>query len=207
MPLNSWCEKWLEKENCRWSNTYYYYVLSVTTNSIRRKHLHQTCPIYLTTSRYLTIRSIADTKKTSMSFLPSVRRPHPSLKPTLTTHHHQTQLRHASLLRRPKRPYTFTQLVTLSDGSTFLHRTTSPAPLYKSTKDTRNNPLWNPSSQRLLNIEEDEAGKLRAFREKFGRGWDAERMDRGEEKGDSLVDLISGRVGAGGKKKKKEGGE
>lgn len=142
-----------------------------------------------------------------MSFLPSVRRPHPSLKHTLRLpcpHHHRIQLRHASLLRRPKRPYTFTQLVTLSDGSTFVHRTTSPAPLYKSTKDTRNTPLWNPSSQRLLNIEEDEAGKLRAFREKFGRGWDAERMDRGEqEKGDSLVDLISGRVGAGGKKKKR----
>lgn len=150
-----------------------------------------------------------------MSFLTSLRRPHPSLKPTPTLpcpHHHQTghqtQLRHASLLRRPKRPYTFTQLVTLSDGSAFLHRTTSPAPLYKSTKDTRNTPLWNPSSQRLLNIEEDEAGKLRAFREKFGRGWDAERMDRGEgeeeggEGGDSLVDLISGRGGAGGKKKK-----
>lgn len=143
-----------------------------------------------------------------MSFLTSVRRPHHPLKPTLTLPcpHHQTQLRHASLLRRPKRPYTFTQLVMLSDGSTFLHRTTSPAPLYKSTKDTRNTPLWNPSSQRLLNIEEDEAGKLRAFREKFGRGWDAERMDRGEEEqeGDSLVDLISGRGGAGGKKKKGE---
>lgn len=140
-----------------------------------------------------------------MSFLTSFRRPHPPLKLTCP-HHHQTQLRHASLLRRPKRPYTFTQLVMLSDGSTFLHRTTSPAPLYKSTKDTRNTPLWNPSSQRLLNIEEDEAGKLRAFREKFGRGWDAERMDRGEEEeeeeGDSLVDLISGRGGAGGKKKK-----
>jgi hypothetical protein len=25
-----------------------------------------------------------------------------------------------------------------------------------------------------LNVEEDEAGKLRAFRERFGRGWDAE---------------------------------
>lgn len=159
---------------------------------------------------------IGDTKKKSMSFLTSVRRPHPSLKSTTLPcphHHHQTQLRHASLLRRPKRPYTFTQLVTLSDGSAFLHRTTSPAPLYKSTKDTRNNPLWNPSSQRLLNIEEDEAGKLRAFREKFGRGWDAERMDRGEEEeekeegegGDSLVDLISGRGGSGGKKKKKGG--
>lgn len=46
-----------------------------------------------------------------------------------------------------------------------------------------------------MNMEVDEAGKLRAFREKFGRGWDAERMDSGEEdteKEESLMDLISG---------------
>jgi hypothetical protein len=91
--------------------------------------------------------------------------------------HCHTQIRHASLLRRPKRPYTFTQLVTLSDGSSFVHRTTSPIPVYKSTKDVRNTPLWNPSSQKLLNIEEDEAGRLKAFRAKFGRGWDAEVPD------------------------------
>ncbi|ORY11977.1 hypothetical protein BCR34DRAFT_564336 [Clohesyomyces aquaticus] len=99
-----------------------------------------------------------------------------SLSPLKPTHHPSTryQTRHATLLRRPKRPYTFTQLVTLSDGSTFLHRTTSPVPVYKSTKDNRNTPLWNPSSQKLLNVEEDEAGKLRRFRDKFGRGWDAE---------------------------------
>ncbi|KAI4265624.1 MAG: hypothetical protein L6R38_009283 [Xanthoria sp. 2 TBL-2021] len=116
------------------------------------------------------------------------------------------QLRHATLLRRPKRPYTFTQLVTLSDGSTFTHRTTSPAPIYKSTKDTRNTALWNPSSQKLLNVEADEAGRLRAFRERFGRGWDADTMTRrdeetgevneGQEKPqqdeDNLMDLISG---------------
>ncbi|KAI9707470.1 MAG: hypothetical protein M1836_000431 [Candelina mexicana] len=114
------------------------------------------------------------------------------------------QARHASLLRRPKRPYTFTQLITLSDGSTFTHRTTSPAPVYRCTKDTRNHPLWNPSSQKLLNVEEDEAGKLKAFRQKFGRGWDAEGVDEGkgeevrevEEKAesqeDSLLDLITG---------------
>ncbi|KAL8974420.1 MAG: hypothetical protein Q9197_001357 [Variospora fuerteventurae] len=121
-------------------------------------------------------------------------------KPTIS---HQ-QLRHATLIRRPKRPYTFTQLVTLSDGSTYTHRTTSPAPVYTSTKDTRNTALWNPSSQKLLNVEADEAGRLRAFREKFGRGWDAEKMvtrdeETGEvregqeaEKEDNLMDLISG---------------
>ena len=95
---------------------------------------------------------------------------------------HAQQLRHASLLRRPKRPYTFTQLITLSDGSTFTHRTTSPAPIYKSTRDTKNSVLWNPSSQKLMNVEEDEAGRLRRFRQRFGRGFDAEAANaEGEE--------------------------
>ncbi|KAF2214428.1 hypothetical protein CERZMDRAFT_9316, partial [Cercospora zeae-maydis SCOH1-5] len=91
------------------------------------------------------------------------------------------QVRHATLLRRPRRPYTFTQLVTLSDGSTFLHRTTNPAPVYRSSKDTKNSVMWNPSSQKLLNVEEDEAGRLRKFRQRFGRGYDAESMSDGEE--------------------------
>ena len=61
-------------------------------------------------------------------------------------------------------------------------------------------------------MEEDEAGKLRAFRAKFGRGWDAEaaaqnadaaEAEAGKEGGngeggkreetDHLLDLISGR--------------
>jgi predicted secreted protein len=83
------------------------------------------------------------------------------------------QCRHATLLRRPRRPYTFTQLVTLSDGSTFIHRTTSPLSVYRSNRDTRNSPLWNPSSHKLLAAEDDEAGRLAAFRARFGRGWDA----------------------------------
>ena len=92
---------------------------------------------------------------------------------TTTTTYICSQCRHATLLRRPKRPYTFTQLVTLSDGSTFTQRTTSPVPVYRSTRDTRNSLLWNPSSSKLLNVEEDEAGRLAAFRAKFGRSWDA----------------------------------
>lgn len=109
-------------------------------------------------------------------------------------------------MRRPHRPYTFTQLVTLSDGSSFTQRTTSPAPLHRSTKDSRNNILWQPSMASLQNVEEDEAGRLKAFREKFGRGWDAEEVEGdavtegkegatlagGEEAEDSLMDLISG---------------
>ncbi|KAF7116666.1 hypothetical protein CNMCM5793_005158 [Aspergillus hiratsukae] len=91
-----------------------------------------------------------------------------------------SQCRHATLLRRPKRPYTFTQLITLSDGSTFTHRTTSPTPVYRSTRDTRNSLLWNPSSSKLMNVEEDEAGRLAAFRAKFGRSWDANTPVEGE---------------------------
>lgn len=107
----------------------------------------------------------------------------PATRPQcLVQHQHQhQQTRHASLLRRPKRPYTFTQLVTLSDGSTFTQRTTSPAPILRSTKDVRNSPLWNPSSQKLLNIEEDEAGRLKRFRGRFGRGWDAEAVTVDED--------------------------
>ena len=108
-----------------------------------------------------------------------LKRPSVFSSPCQCVHH--TQVRHATLLRRPKRPYTFTQLITLSDGSTFLHRTTSPISIYKSTKDVRNSALWHPSSQKLLNVEEDEAGRLRAFRERFGRGWDAEAVNEGEE--------------------------
>ncbi|KAF4556284.1 Hypothetical protein D9617_1g081600 [Elsinoe fawcettii] len=124
----------------------------------------------------------------------------PSLSPISLP---RTQVRHATLLKRPKRPWTFTQMVTLSDGSTFLHRTTSPQPIYRSTKDVRNTPLWNPSSQKLANIEEDEAGRLARFRERFGRGWDSEttkgldeEVEKEEqqerEREESLLDLIGG---------------
>lgn len=113
------------------------------------------------------------------------------------------QIRHASLLKRPHRPYTFTQLITLSDGSTYTQRTTSPAPIYKSTKDTRNHPLWQPSLTSLRNIEEDEAGRLASFRAKFGRGWDVQGKSEEDGEGEaadgaqedqeeSLMDLISG---------------
>lgn len=85
----------------------------------------------------------------------------------------RTQTRHATFIPRPRRPYTFTQLVQLSDGSTYTARTTSPLPLYRASKDTRNTLLWQPSEKSLRNVELDEAGKLAAFRERFGRGYDA----------------------------------
>ncbi|KIW92219.1 uncharacterized protein Z519_07203 [Cladophialophora bantiana CBS 173.52] len=83
--------------------------------------------------------------------------------------------RHARLIKRPKRPYTFTQLVTLSDGSAFTMRTTSPIPVYRSTRDTRNSPLWNPTSKELLNVEDDESGRLASFRARFGTSFDSSK--------------------------------
>lgn len=135
----------------------------------------------------------------------------PPLKPSSSSLLSHTLTRSASLLRRPKRPYTFTQLVQLSDGSTYTQRTTSPQAVYRSNKDTRNTPLWNPTSAKLLNLEADEAGRLRAFREKFGRGWDVERMDvdDGEEGGreESLMDLITGYGEGEGEGKGGKGGK
>lgn len=84
-----------------------------------------------------------------------------------------SQVRHATFINRPRRPYTFTQLVQLSDGSSYTVRTTSPQPLYRAAKDSRNTLLWQPSERSLKNVEVDEAGKLAAFRERFGRGFDS----------------------------------
>ncbi|KAK8922655.1 putative 50S ribosomal protein L36 [Metarhizium anisopliae] len=110
------------------------------------------------------------------------------------------QIRHATFIPRPRRPYTFTQLVTLSDGSTYTMRTTSPNPIYRASKDTRNTLLWQPSEKSLRNVELDEAGKLAAFRERFGRAFDATaQSDEGEAPtaaseatDDVFADLITG---------------
>ncbi|KAI1399449.1 hypothetical protein F4819DRAFT_415641 [Hypoxylon fuscum] len=98
-----------------------------------------------------------------------------TIPPPQTRPFSQTPHRRADMIRRPKRPYTFTQIIQQTDGSTYTQRTTSPLALYKSTKDTRNHVLWNPSNRSLRNVEVDEAGKLAAFRGRFGRGWDAEK--------------------------------
>lgn len=57
-------------------------------------------------------------------------------------------------------------------------------------------------------MEQDEAGRLRAFRERFGRGWDLDSqegegedgnaVDGGREEEESLMDLISGAGGVDG---------
>lgn len=54
-------------------------------------------------------------------------------------------------------------------------------------------------------MEQDEAGRLRAFRERFGRGWDLDSQEAEGEEGEarngaqeeeeSLMDLISGASG------------
>lgn len=64
-----------------------------------------------------------------------------------------------------------------------MQRTTSPAPVYRSTRDTRNTLLWNPSSTKLMSVEDDEAGRLAAFRAKYGRIWDANTPPAAAEEG------------------------
>ncbi|KAK0754725.1 hypothetical protein B0T18DRAFT_292917, partial [Schizothecium vesticola] len=116
--------------------------------------------------------------------------------PPLTT----TQVRHATFVPRPRRPYTFTQLVQLSDGSTFTVRTTMPTALLRSSRDSRNHVLWQPSDRSLRNVEADEAGKLAAFRGRFGRGWD---MDAGAGGGDGAAAAAAAAEGEGGGEVKK----
>lgn len=107
-----------------------------------------------------------------------IRSTTPSTRSTLNSH----QIRHATFITRPRRPYNFTQLVTLSDGSTYTIRTTSPQPIYRATKDTRNTLTWQPSERSLKNVELDEAGRLAAFRERFGRAFDTQAAaEEGEE--------------------------
>jgi len=105
------------------------------------------------------------------------------------------QSRSANLIPRSKRPYLLDQIVVLSDGSSFKQLTTSPRGIIRSTKDIRNNPLWNPSMRELRDVEEDEAGRLKRFRDRFGMGF--------EEEG-GLEALLNPSEGGEGKKGKGE---
>ena len=58
----------------------------------------------------------------------------------------------------------FLQKVILTDGSTITIKTTSPIPVMKLTKDTRNHLLWNPKSAVETNGE-----KVSKFAAKFGK--------------------------------------
>ncbi|KIX01492.1 uncharacterized protein Z518_09218 [Rhinocladiella mackenziei CBS 650.93] len=124
--------------------------------------------------------------------LPSLPLPFPTstATPTIVTYICQS-CRHARLLKRPKRPYTFTQLVTLSDGSAFTIRTTSPIPVYRSTRDTRNSALWNPTSKELLSVEDDESGRLAGFRARFGTGFDSKKETVAVKSPSPSVDTVS----------------
>ncbi|RKP24913.1 hypothetical protein SYNPS1DRAFT_16460 [Syncephalis pseudoplumigaleata] len=62
-------------------------------------------------------------------------------------------------------PELFTQTVVLSNGASFTRRTSSPRSVLRLTKDTRNHPLWNPTTQTEL---DDESGTLSKFTKRFG---------------------------------------
>ncbi len=47
--------------------------------------------------------------------------------------------------------------------------------------------MWQPSEKSLRNVELDEAGKLAAFRERFGRGYDASSSAGEEGEGDEAA--------------------
>ncbi|KAL7271239.1 hypothetical protein RUND412_006007 [Rhizina undulata] len=137
---------------------------------------------------------------------PLLRSPLPSLHRPVVPITKTTLSRNANIIPRPKRPYLLDQIVILSDGSSFKQLTTSPRGVIRSTKDVRNHPMWNPSMKELADVEEDEAGRLRAFRERYGRGYDvvekedgenkdgAEFAQRKEEEEDNLMDLLSAGV-------------
>ncbi|KAF4121854.1 mitochondrial 54S ribosomal protein YmL36 [Geosmithia morbida] len=135
-------------------------------------------------SRSTSLLSSAAATRPTTAFLCSPATTAPSITATYhrapTTSTPTQQVRHATFVRRPRRPYTFTQLVQLSDGSSYVARTTSPQPLYRTGKDSRNTLLWQPSEKKLRNVEVDEAGKLAAFRERFGRAFD-QKAQPGEE--------------------------
>ncbi|CAG8538923.1 22580_t:CDS:1 [Cetraspora pellucida] len=74
-----------------------------------------------------------------------------------------------SLPQKPQmatRPELFTQQIILSNGATYTMRTTSPKSIIKLIKDTRNHPLWNPTTQ--SDSLDDESGQLSKFTKKFG---------------------------------------
>ncbi|KAG9291625.1 hypothetical protein G9A89_022044 [Geosiphon pyriformis] len=76
------------------------------------------------------------------------------------------------------RPGLFTQQIILTNGATYKIRSTSPKPVIKLVKDTRNHPLWNPESRDGIH---DESGQLSKFHKKFGDSeYDLEFMESEE---------------------------
>ncbi|CAL1697433.1 unnamed protein product [Somion occarium] len=88
----------------------------------------------------------------------------------------------------------FPQIVVRADGSTYTHYTTSPRSVIRLTRDTTNNPVWNPSQWLGENDEEDQVtGRLGRFNRKFdgigGHGDDVDWMS-GLESGAGAEELL-----------------
>jgi ribosomal protein L31 len=65
----------------------------------------------------------------------------------------------------------FAQRVVRSDGSTFVHWTTSPRQQIRLTRDVTNHPVWNPAERTSGEAEEEEGkttGRLGRFSRRFG---------------------------------------
>ncbi|KAL5525351.1 hypothetical protein ACEPAF_9221 [Sanghuangporus sanghuang] len=86
--------------------------------------------------------------------------------------------RRAPKLPNPVVPH-FPQRVILADGSTFIHYTTSPRPFIKLTRDTTNNPVWNPwlAGDNPEDGEGAQVGRMGRFRRKFEELGGAEMDD------------------------------
>ncbi|CAG8485253.1 8102_t:CDS:1 [Diversispora eburnea] len=96
------------------------------------------------------------------------------------------------------RPELLTQQIILTNGATYTIRTTSPKPLIKLIKDTRNHPLWNPTSG---DSALDVTGQLSKFTKKFGEEvYDLDFMSSGE----ALPEITSKDIGIKKDKKKKK---
>jgi hypothetical protein len=65
----------------------------------------------------------------------------------------------------PKYP----QTVLRSDGTSFVHWTTSPKSLVRLTRDTTNNPMYNPAAAADRSVEEESGttGRLGRFSRRF----------------------------------------
>lgn len=74
----------------------------------------------------------------------------------------------------------FPQKVIRSDGSTFVHWTTSPRSVLRLTRDVTNNPLWNLgdlSKTSELENEGQMTGRMGRFNRRFAEGQGRTEME------------------------------
>jgi len=64
----------------------------------------------------------------------------------------------------------FPQRVVRSDGSTFIHWTTSPRSVIRLSRDVTSNPLWNVGMISASGVQEESetSGRLGRFNRRFG---------------------------------------